>query len=185
MTAHIENIGILRQKQRELEAVTSLLAVVENLGQIDQTIEVAQARIAAVRAEENAARDKVQAVLVELDQAKQAASDADAYAIEVEKRAKAQAERIIADANSERDRVAALIDQDREAANAVVALTENALKKLNEQIASATAELAAINERIEQAKAAARAAFGGEAALASVEGATTFVQTSTPQGTAI
>lgn len=168
--------AIKREAQRYVQLVEAA-KVLEALGSLEQAEAQARQRTADAR------RDlaEAQASLADID-ARIVVETVEAEAMLV--RARSEAEGIVVAAkndaarmleNAEREAVqtrdaadeyervirADAVDLSSKAANALVA-AKNTLDEINADINKANAELAEINERIEKARAAARAAFGGE-----------------------
>lgn len=160
MIPHIEKIGALRKMLHERDAIAQTIAILEELGDIDAQIEQARQRLAAVREEEVAARNRSQQALVDLDDVRNAIEAAKVSASEILAKAKEDGAVILADGQRQANAVRAEADADRVAAAAVLQKAKRDAEEIEAQLSLKRAELAELEGKIAQAKAAARAAFG-------------------------
>lgn len=161
MIPHIEKIGALRKMLHERDAIAQTIVILEELGNIDELIEEARKRIEGVREEEVTARNAAQQALVDLDLAKQAIEAARAEASAILSNANVEAGTVIANAQREAEQIRNLAAETKEDARKAVAAAHQEREGVLGEINARRAELAEIEARIDQARAAARAAFGG------------------------
>lgn len=159
MNTHIEKIGAIRKMAQEREALFQVVAILEELGNIDEQLEQARQRIAKVREDETNTRNLAQAALVDLDSAQSAIAAARTEAQTIVDNAHHEAETVINAANESAAEQARLSEKVKQDARQAVAAAHEERELILAQIKDRQADLETLNQTIERARAAARAVF--------------------------
>lgn len=161
MDANIKQaVDDVRKLTRYFESLNSLCAALDGVASVEQAAHEAEQRIVSAKADEDAA-------LQALDNARRATADEHARAQIISENcdklideAKRRADEVIAKARADADAVVLALDAKRAAAASEIDDARQALAGVRSEIEAASAELAAMQDKLAQAREAARQLIG-------------------------